>query len=289
MLEELTPEHESILDQVVEEYCAFPLAEPNMEAIRRWTDLVYGLYDQPPRAVEICPSPFAALKRCEELTGAKASAPDNCGVSESGWIAEYDAYHRIGELSDDDVSALLTFKAFIRCAWDTIMLDELALVIRHPTKLARDADGYLHCNDGPAVAWEDGREDYAWHGEWVPKRVIMEPKSYTPDEYRDLGPEPRRALAEHVGHEHVVKMLGAEPVDRWTDPYTGLQYELLRAADQQWLRKQSPVLQDGSQPHYLEPVHEDLSTAAGARKWQATDWDPSRCDDDPELIYGVET
>ena len=92
----------------------------------------------------------------------------------------------------------------------------------------------------------------------------------------------------------LLQMLGSTSVD--TTTADGLSYELVRCGDgSQYLRMQSPVLQDGSQPHYLEPVHENLKTAAGARKWRVARgndgrwWTPEECDKDPSLSLGQHT
>lgn len=292
MLETLTTEQEGLLDTVAEEYCALPLIEPDNDAIREWIDFVYReIYQIDPPAIMVVDSPAAALHRATQDCGQKQTSLDSCGVSGLSWIARLDAYFRLGVVSDEEMSEVWLFKRFAACAWDTILLDERAIVVRYPVALHRDSDGSLHNAEGPAVSWADGEKGWFFHGERVPERVITDPTSYTASEYKELSTEARRAVGEIAGWDHVVSLLGSVSVDTWTDPGTQLVYELLRSAEtsEQWLRKLSPPLQDGSQPTYLEPVHEDLRTAAGARKWQATDLAPGSCDADPTLIYEIET
>jgi hypothetical protein len=169
--------------------------------------------------------------------------------------------------------------------WDIVIMTDRPLVC------VVDARGRLHCADGPAVAYSDGTEVYAWHGVRVPRRLITEPQTYTADEYKELPAEQRRALGEHLGWDRILSMLGSHRVDACI--VDGLSYELLKCSDDsQYLRMQSPALQDGTQPSYLEPVHESLMTAAGARKWRvARDpdgrwWTPKECDKDPSLMVG---
>jgi hypothetical protein len=84
--------------------------------------------------------------------------------------------------------------------------------------------------------------------------------------------------------------MGAALADAWTDPRTGLRYELYAATPFRLLRKQSPVLQDGTQPWYCEPVPAECVTARGARRWQIPEPDgtvltPEEAENAPDLVY----
>lgn len=296
MLESLTQEQEALLDVVAEETIRAvlhaPPTEPDPAVVRRWLEVVYRLYDLPvPSRVEIVASPEAAFALERELVGETSRELDWCGAADAGWVSFYDYFARVGVLTtaDPELSDVLALRDFQRGAWDTVLLDECAIVIQRPVVRTDDA-GNLHCADGPAVRWLDGTGDYAWHGVWVPERVILDPRSYTREEYLAItDTEERRALGEAAGWDHVVSLLGATTLDTWIDPTTGLSYELIGTDSERWLRKQSPALQDGRQPYYVEPVHEDLCTARAARKWQATTWDPADCERDPTLTYRTET
>jgi hypothetical protein len=172
--------------------------------------------------------------------------------------------------------------------WDVVIMSD------RPRIISRDDRNRLHCAIGPAVAYDDGTEVWAWHGVRVPSRLIERPTSYTANEYRELPAEQRRALGEHSGWSHILQLLGSSTVD--TTIVDGLAYDLVRCGDgSQYLKMQSPELQDGSQPFYLEPVHEGLKTAAGARKWRVARnpngrwWGPEECDKDPSLSLGQHT
>jgi hypothetical protein len=293
MLDTLTPAQEKLLDKVADEYIRdLTVARaPDMKAINAWLDVVYKLYDRKrPDRVEVSASPVAALKLASELTGKQQTYLDWCGIGEGGWVSFYDLFHRIGQATDEEIEDVLKLKEFGRVAWDTVLLDECAIVIRRPTLLRVDDSGNLHATDGPCIEWSDGEKDFAYHGTWVPERIIREPKSFTRDEYLAItNTEHRRALGEIAGWGWVADLLGATPIDAWTDPETKLDYELLACSDgSKLLRKQSPKLKGGKQPVYFEPVHEDLKTAQAARKWQATTLAPAQCESDPSLTYGVE-
>jgi hypothetical protein len=294
-LEELTPEQEALMGEVAREAIDAILVnprEPDMAVIRRWLEVVYGLYDRKvPERIEIVGSPFAALALAKELTGKAETSLDWTGVADAGWVSFYDYFRRIGVLSEDEEECRQTMalRDFQRCAWDSLLLDECAIVVALP-RVKVDEDGNLHCSDGPSVSWPDGQKDHSWHGVWVPERIVTAPRSYTREEYLAItDTEIRRALGESAGWAHVVELLGAKVLDEWRDEATGLEYALLGTDTERWIRKQSPVLQTDKQPVYFEPVHENLRTARAARKWQAARLSPEECERDPELRYGIET
>jgi hypothetical protein len=291
MLDKLTKKQEALCDIVVAEYDAMLDRVPrsNTTVFKTWLKCVYGFYELPTPRIEVVPSPYAAFKLATELTGTPQKALDNCGISEAGWVSFYDYFNRIKVAKDAEIADTVKLRDFMHHYWDTLLLDECAIVVKYPKVLKRDADGNLHCATGPCIVWGDGHDDWAWHGVWVPERVITNPRSYTPDEYLSLETEVRRAVGEIAGWDHVVKMLGAKSINAWTDPNTKLTYELFATSTECWIRKQSPVLQTAKQPYYFEPVHEDLKTAQAARKWQACDWTPAQCEADPELVYAIET
>src|ERR1700677_3187645 len=290
ILQELTPKQLKLCDEIAEEYIRdLPKpTKPRMPAIKRWLQIAYGLYNkQAPDRIEIVASPFAACALATELTGEKQTSTDYCGIETGGWVSFYEYFHRIGILKDDEFEQVEALRDFIRCAWDTILLDECAIIVARPTALRLDDAGNLHAAGKPCIEWSDGNQDFAWHGIWVPEKIVMAPHSYTKDEYLTIAnTEERRALSEAAGWDWVAKLLGAEPADAWVDPGTGLKYELLSCKDgTKLLSKQSPKLKDGSQPRYMEPVHEDLKTARAARKWQATILTPEECERDSDLTY----
>lgn len=295
MIEDLTQEQEALLDVVAEEYEAIlDRHEPcTREAVRPWLEVAYGLYERScPARIEICASPDTAFELEKQLTGTTERRLDWLGLADAGWVSFYDYWHRAGLLSAEEASEVLKLRDFLRISFDTVLLDECALVIALPKLMVRDEDWQLHRSDGFAVEWEDGTGYAYWHGVAIPARIITAPESYTAKEIREItNTEVRRALGEKLGWAKVAEMLGAKPVDAWTDPKTGLRYELLGTnGGEKWLKKQSPILQTSAQPEYVEPVHEDLKTAAGARKWQAVRRaTPAECDSDPSLSFGVET
>ncbi len=299
MLKELTNEQESLLDKVAAEYidqlkcngCDLN-APDNADTIKQWLSVVYtSIYNTAVPKIIVCDSPDAALKLASELTGESQKYLDYMGISDSGWISRYDYFHRIGMLTDDEFAETYALCKFQKLIWDTVLCDELAILIRYPESVTLDSDGNLHNQSGPSVKWRDGLCEWFWHGLSVDERLVMRPNEFSAEEYKAIrSTEYRRALSEAMGWNRVVELLGARVLDTWVDPLTGLEYALLGAGNDRWLRKQSPIITSGSQPTYIEPVHEDLMTASAARKWQADDsLSVDSCEKDPILIYDIET
>ena len=94
-------------------------------------------------------------------------------------------------------------------------LDGLAIVSERPLVAHTDDRGRLHAEHGPALAWSDGLEVWAWHGVAVDRGTVMAPESITVkaiDAERNI--ERRRVLVERFGEERLVREGGAKLVDQ---------------------------------------------------------------------------
>jgi hypothetical protein len=298
-LETLTPVQEKLMSEVSDRYISELTAPPkfNLRHVNRWLAVAYGMYDMPvPSRVEIVDSPAAAMRLASELLGEPQRELDWCGVGDGGWVSFYDYFAQIGVLTDEEAVEVRALRDFGRSAWDSLLLDECAIVVRRPKLLRVDDAGNLHSSSGPSIEWADGERDWAHHGIWIPERMVSDPRGYSREEYMAItNTEERRALGELAGWEWVISLLGGAVVDSWTDPETSLEYELVGCAGgQKLLRKQSPELSGSrrgvQRVRYSEPVHEQLVTARAARKWQAIpQLTPEQCESNPVLVYGVET
>jgi hypothetical protein len=297
VLTELTPEQDAGLDVVASEYLALLSRgdEVDLDAVRPAIEMIYGFYDLPLPEIEICGSPEAALRRAQAL-GVAAPHFDWCGASDAGWVAHYEVFVRLNVLYADESQDLRKMQSLIfGGVYDTVLLNERALLIPYPTECHLNARGDLHCATGPAISWRDGQAEYSWNGVWVSRAIIETPETLTRAQALDLSTEERRAFCERLGWPNALALFECQLVDSWSDPATGLSYELYSGLECGILRKQSPKLQDDSQPWYAEPVHRNLITAQAARKWQVlmrpgsdSDNVARTCNDDPELRYGTE-
>lgn len=307
MLTDLTPEQEKLFDSVgdavAEEYLAVLSRgdEVSIGDARPALEMVYGFYESALPEIEICDSPEAALLRAKAL-GVASPFFDWCGTADAGWLAHYETFARLHTaevplLTEEEATDMRKLQRMLLLGgvYDTVLLDERALIVRFPRDVHVNARGDMHCATGPAIHWRDGQAEYCWNGVFVSKQLIESPDTITKKEALALPTEERRAFCERFGWGPALALFECSLSDSWTDPKTGLSYELYAGPDDAILKKQSPKLMTGEQPHYCEPVHRDLKTAQAARKWQPMmrpGKDPAlvarECNRDPELSYGIE-
>ena len=174
------------------------------------------------------------------------------------------------------------------------------IACERPNKISRDSNGKLHCEDSMAIAWPDDWGLFMWHGIRVPPQLIMDPFSITKEELeKEKNSEISRAWLERLGPKEYFKRMEVKKIDTWLDDITGLHYELFDFADRKGelqprvLKMESPELNDGSRPVYVETVDPRLETAQAARRWQFQKDDgtwPSvnECNINPSLEFGWE-
>jgi hypothetical protein len=155
-------------------------------------------------------------------------------------------------------------------------LDGLAIVSERPLVLRRDDRGRPHCVDGPAIAWPDGVEAFAWHGVAVEPWVIREPERITVaaiDATSNV--EVRRVLVERFGEERLVREGGAELLD---SDVVGRLWRREIDPPRRWIgRREEPVVMvevqnstpepDGTRKTYYLRVPPNLRTAREAVAW----------------------
>ena len=189
------------------------------------------------------------------------------------------------------------FEAFLSGLWGIHFTDDTLYWYSKP-KIYKEKNN-LHREDGPAI--ESDLEDlFFWHGTLVTKQLIMDPLSVTQKELEEeKNSEVSRAWFERLGPQEYFRRMAIKKVDVWLDTNSGLHYELYdfekRRGDLQpkMLKMESPLLNDGTQPVYIEPVHPGLLTAQAARRWQfmkedGTWPDVESCNNKPELVFGWE-
>lgn len=223
--------------------------------------------------IEVYPSLEQALVSCGE-THADGIG---CGILDA--VAQDLAGSEL--LGEDACEETIALQRFCLLVYDTILYDEKSVLIPWMSVYRIDDREELHCETGPAVAWGEQKE-YFWHGQGIDEIVIERPEDVTAEYLRELSAEQRRASYEALGHERALRILGVNPID--TDTIKGLLYELYSdEGAEAWLRMQSPPLQDGSQPYYVEPVHERCTTCREALAWRAG------LDVQDEVEYEIET
>jgi len=218
------------------------------------------------------------------------------------WIAFYEFGKEIGvKYKKEDWDGLQNYKKIASGgAMMSILLDGMAIVCRRPKRVCRDAQNRLHCENGPAVTWIDGYENWFWHGTSVIEKIIMKPQDITKEEIlAEKNSEISRAIAEKLGWEEYLKRVDSVLIDKWFDCATKSHYELYDFKTRKGsmmprlLKMESPDLKDGTRPYYIEPVDPGLKTAQAARKWQFAlpngEWPTvDEANRNPELVFAWE-
>jgi hypothetical protein len=220
---------------------------------------------------------------------------DGCG-GEAGWISWFDFLNRIGI---ENTNGERYKDWLLSGVWDVLWFESLAVITCRPSLIKKDENGRLHCDRGPAATWPNGEQYWFWHGARVSEKIIMRPQEITrTDILREKNSEVSRAIAERLGWDEYMKRADTSLVDKWFDSSKSLHYELWDfkhrfAMTPRLLKMESPELNDGTRPFYVEPVHPNLKSCQSARKWQfqkpnGTWPEPEECNDDPSLEFGIE-
>lgn len=149
-----------------------------------------------------------------------------------------------------------------------VLHDDVALLSERPAFLRRDADGRLHAEEGPAVAWPDGFAVHAWHGVRVPVEVIERPETLDPlDVVVEPNVEIRRVMIELLGYERLIRGLRLEPI---AEDAAGRLWRVEQPPDESIVLvevENTTPEPDGSRKRYFLRVPPDLSTAREAVAW----------------------
>lgn len=115
--------------------------------------------------------------------------------------------------------ALACFNELVSGYW---LGSEEAIIVRRPRMLVRDALGQLHSATGQCMEFHDGWGFYAWHGQWVPEKVILAPDSLSRDDFQSTrNPAVHRVILERMGERLVSERLASELGGRVIDVGSG--------------------------------------------------------------------
>ena len=141
----------------------------------------------------------------------------------------------------------------------------VALLVRKPTVLARDAAGRLHNTTGPAVQYADGWGLYALHGVLVPSWIIERPaEEITRDDFfAQPNSEVRRVIQERMG-ERFIWEVGARFVEGGA---RGILYEVEFPGEHERTARYVQVHDASSERVYYLRVPPTIATAEEAVAW----------------------
>ena len=302
MLENLNAEQEKLIDSlalewIMEAHCGDTFI--NKQSAAKTITKIYALAELKAPEVIFLSGPLEAKNFCKEKLKLHMGTFDYFGVGfDSGWMAFYDYFQRIGILEKDDKEFNIVNEFMHSGVWAVVMFENLVICIARPNTVKVDDKGNLHCENGVAIAFDDGYEEYAWHGTWVNKQIIMQPETLTKEQIiEEKNSEVSRAIAEKLGWDEYLKRVETVLVDKWFDVSTKSHYELYDFKNRKGplqprlLKMESPELNDGTRPYYIESVPPESKTCQAARRWQNDLSRPTidECNDNPSLEFEIET
>jgi hypothetical protein len=235
MLTELTPEMEQIALETKNYWLDKFFSCKNRTDREKATigiNWLYSLINKEAPEIVFVDSPHACQMVARERTGQKTffEFPVYGNVWDYAWISFYDFFYKIGLVDSEEFVKYRDLMEANIC--DMVQLESLCIVSDMPTKISRDAQNRLHCEDGKAIEWADGYGQYYWRGVYVPEKWILTPELITNEDIKNEDNlELKRCLMEIVGPERYYEILGGVVViDEDNDQY-GKPMKLLRSKD----------------------------------------------------------
>lgn len=177
-------------------------------------------------------------------------------ASDLACLLFYDTYS-----APNQAHALAHFSQMVSGYW---FGKEVALVVRRPKLLSRDARGRLHSAIGKAIEYHDGWGFYAWKGVWVSEKVILEPEALTREDFlHEPNLEGRRLIQERMGERFVWELEG-----KYIDGGPrGVLYEVTLPDDPERVARYVQVQDASTDRSYFLRVPPTIQTAAEAVAW----------------------
>jgi len=171
------------------------------------------------------------------------------------------------DLGDLQERAEAYAKTAMSCSW-WWPHTEFIIACDRPRVIARDGQGRLHREDGPAVEYRDGWGVYSWHGVAVPADVILHPESITVvDIEKTTNVEIRRVKTERYGHGRYIEDSGAKKLHE--DEF-GVLYRKDIPNDEPLVMvrvKNTTPEADGTYKFYYLTVHPELRPLLGGNRF----------------------
>lgn len=267
MITSLTPEQEALLPAYRDKWLKIGLdtSPINHSAAISAVHLLYSCGGQPaPKEILFAEGPIRAKELLSKFIP-NASIVDSCvyGSHEAYWLGFYDFFE--SECAVDFEGKLRGLMAVAReCGW-IISYDEFAIVLNKPSVIKMDEQNRLHCENGPAIRYEDGFAVYSWHGVRVPSKWIENKSSLSArDALKQSNLELRRAACEILGWVHILKELKAKIINQDEDPMIGT---LLEVSIPDIGKEKFLHVLCGTGREFALPVPPDMKTALEANAW----------------------
>ncbi len=143
-----------------------------------------------------------------------------CGYSfnDADWLGFYKVYNDVAQTQSEKNTSAYDF--LMSGGFDCFFYGDCTIILRKPSRIKRNQNLVLHCEDGPAVEWKDGTKLYYWNGIEVTEDLIMRPESVTREDIlSEQNVEVRRCYQEALGSERFANLLGLTAIDEKQDRY----------------------------------------------------------------------
>jgi hypothetical protein len=189
------------------------------------------------------------------------------GQHDAPWLAGFDLLGRVAPHASA-VGKLAGLVRVARAAGWWWPFEKVAVVSERPAVLARDDQGRLHGEDGPAIAYSDGLALHCWRGMPVPADLIGQLDRLTVERiHAEQNLELRRVLTERYGLDRYLRDAGATRVGA---DETGVLWRLPVDGDEPLVMVEvinSSPEPDGSRRRYWLRVPPDTRSAREAVAW----------------------
>jgi hypothetical protein len=230
--------------------------------------------------------PFSSTASAEQFTRELSLGDMPGGGPEEFGFGTHDAWrlavceHAFAERGAGDAAVLAALSELSRqCGW-WWPLQHLVVFTERPAVISCEDSGRLHALDGPALAYPDGWQFYAWRGMGLPADIIEGRERLT---VADIGGEwnveLRRAMIEVYGQERFLLDSDAQVIHG--DEF-GTLYRLEMFDDEPLVMvrvRNSTPEPDGTFKDYFLRVPPNIETAREAVAWtfgmEASDYGPS--------------
>ena len=189
------------------------------------------------------------------------------GQHEASWLCFYDYFREVCGLTAE-TDPVIGLMALARSAGWCLPYRAMCLVAERHSAVHRDNQGRLHAETGPALAYPDGWEIWAWHGVRVPQEVIERPQELeVKAALNQSNVEVRRVMLTRIGPERLQAELPAKALDEDIDG-RGAPRKLFQLGD---IRDRSFVgytCPSTGRVYPAQPVPPEVRTCAEAVAWR---------------------
>jgi hypothetical protein len=265
----LTDHQEKMIPSYVDKWITTGMNCTRIDHVRA-AEAVRGMYRNvdisEPKEIHFANGPTEAYEIYKSLGGSSFNNFMNgimFGQHEAHWLGFYEFFkNEVGIKGIEKIDPLIEVAE--NCGW-IYCGAEVAIVMDRPLYVKMDDTNRLHCENGPAIKYNDGFTVYSWHGVRVPGEWIENKASLTPEmALQEENMERRRAACEILGWANILDRLDSKVIDEDEDPMIGtlLEVNIPDVGREKFLK-----VQCGTGRIFAIPVPPDTQTALAGNAW----------------------